>query len=85
MTYRYATQGVCSREMVIELSDDKKIVKSLRIVGGCPGNTLGLSRLVENMPVEEVISRLEGIRCGAKPTSCPDQLATALKAILAEK
>ncbi|MCQ2378082.1 MAG: TIGR03905 family TSCPD domain-containing protein [Victivallaceae bacterium] len=85
MLYRYRTQGVCSQEMLIELSDDKKILRSLKIVGGCPGNTLGLAKLVENMPVDEVIARLEGIRCGNKPTSCPDQLARALKAILAEK
>ena len=85
MIYRYRTQGVCSQEMIIELSDDKKILKSLQIIGGCPGNTLGLAKLVQNMPVPDVIARLDGIRCGNKSTSCPDQLARALKAILAEK
>ena len=54
-------------------------VKNVKFLGGCSGNTQGVAALVEGMPVDEVISRLEGIRCGAKPTSCPDQLACALK------
>ena len=85
MIYRYRPQGVCSQEMIVELDDDKKIIRSVQILGGCPGNTVGVSRLVAGMNVHDAIARLEGIPCGNKPTSCPDQLARALKAILAEK
>ncbi len=81
MIYRYQPQGVCSREMEIEISDDKQSIRSLKIIGGCPGNTLGLSRLVAGMKIDDAIAKLDGIRCGGKPTSCPDQLARALKAI----
>ncbi len=79
MTYEYTPRGVCSRKMIIEVEDGK--VKNLEVVGGCNGNLTGISKLVEGMSVDEVISRLEGIRCGAKPTSCPAQLAEALKQI----
>lgn len=74
----YTPKGVCSRQMEIELDGDK--IASVKIVGGCSGNTQGVSRLLVGMTVSEAISRLEGIRCGFKPTSCPDQLACALKA-----
>ena len=77
MTYTYRPRGVCSREMKLELEGG--IIKSIQIAGGCHGNLQGISRLVEGMPVDEVIRRLEGIRCGFKPTSCPDQLARGLK------
>ncbi len=73
----YSPQGVCSRQMEIEVEDDK-IVK-VKIVGGCAGNTQGVSRLLEGMSVDEAVKRLEGIRCGFKGTSCPDQLSRALK------
>lgn len=73
----YTPTGVCSRQMVIEVEDGK--ILSVKIVGGCAGNTQGVSRLLVGMSVDEAISRLEGIRCGFKPTSCPDQLACALK------
>lgn len=73
----YRTKGVCSKEIHVEVEDD--IVKHVEIVGGCAGNTVGVSRLVEGMTVDEVIERLEGIPCGFKGTSCPDQLAQALK------
>ena len=75
--YRYNTHGTCSRQIEIEMDGDT--VRSVRFIGGCTGNTQGLSRLVEGMDVHEAISRLEGIKCGFKPTSCPDQLAKALK------
>ncbi|MCQ2353100.1 MAG: TIGR03905 family TSCPD domain-containing protein [Victivallaceae bacterium] len=81
MIYRYQPQGVCSREMEIELSPDNQTIQSLKIIGGCPGNTQGISRLVAGMKIDDVIAKLDGIRCGGKPTSCPDQLARALKAI----
>lgn len=72
----YTPRGVCSRQMTIELEGE--IISSVRIVGGCAGNTQGVSRLLVGMTVDEAIERLEGIRCGFKPTSCPDQLAKAL-------
>lgn len=81
MIYRYQPQGVCSREMEIELSPDNQTIQSLKIIGGCPGNTQGISSLVAGMKIDDVIAKLDGIRCGGKPTSCPDQLARALKAI----
>ena len=78
MTYTYGPRGVCSQLMEIELEGN--IIRSLKVVGGCDGNLKGISRLVEGMDADEAIRRLEGIRCGFKPTSCPDQLAKALKA-----
>lgn len=77
MTINYQPKGVCSRQMTIEVEDG--IVKSFEVMGGCHGNLQGIGKLVEGMKVEEVIERLSGIRCGMKPTSCPDQLAQALK------
>lgn len=79
MEYRYKTNGVCSREMIIEL--DGNTIKKVTIVGGCAGNTAGVSKLVEGMNINEVIKRLKGIPCGNKGTSCPDQLAKALEEI----
>ena len=80
MTYEYTPKGVCSRKMVIEIEDG--ILKDIQIIGGCSGNLQGISSLVKGMPVDEVIARLEGINCGFKGTSCPDQLAQALKQTL---
>ena len=79
MEYRFTPKGVCSREMIIELDGD--IIKSVKIIGGCAGNTVGVSRLVEGMKIDEAIKRLKGIPCGFKGTSCPDQLARALEEI----
>lgn len=79
MTISYKPKGVCSRMMMIEAEDG--VVRHVEIVGGCDGNLQGISRLVEGMDVSEAIKRMEGIRCGAKPTSCPDQLAQALKSL----
>lgn len=79
MEFSYKTNGVCSRTIYFELEDD--IVKNIRFEGGCNGNTKGIAALAEGMKREEVIKRLEGIRCGFKGTSCPDQLAKALKQI----
>lgn len=73
----YKTSGTCSREIHFELDGDT--VKSVEFVGGCDGNTTGIGLLVAGMKVDEVIKRLEGVRCGFKPTSCPDQLAKALR------
>lgn len=77
MTIDYRTRGVCSTRMVIDVEDDT--IQSVKIFNGCDGNLQGISRLVEGMKVADAISKLEGIRCGGKPTSCPDQLAQALK------
>ena len=74
---KYKTQGTCSQEINIELKDG--VIDSVSFVGGCNGNLQGIAKLVEGMDVDEVIKRVEGIQCGMKPTSCPDQLATALK------
>ncbi len=81
MTYTYRPRGVCSQLMEIET--DGNTIQGLRVLGGCDGNLQGISRLVVGMDVDEAIARLEGIRCGYKSTSCPDQLAQALKAMKA--
>lgn len=75
----YQTTGTCSKAIELDVDDATRTVNSVRFVGGCPGNTIGIAQLVRGMKVEDVISKLEGIRCGVKPTSCPDQLATALR------
>ena len=83
MEFSYKTSGTCSREIHFELDDEKKI-KNVKFVGGCNGNLQGISKLTEGMSAEEVIKRCEGIRCGFKDTSCPDQLSKALKKALSE-
>lgn len=81
MEYRFTPQGVCSKEMIIELDGD--VIKSVKIVGGCPGNTVGLTYMIKGRKIDEVIEKLKGIPCGSKSTSCPDQLARALEKIKA--
>ena len=81
--YEYKTTGTCSREIYFNLQDGK--IHDVQFVGGCNGNLKGIGALVEGMDVNEAISRLEGIRCGSKSTSCPDQLAQALRAASNEK
>lgn len=76
MEYVYKTQGTCSTN--IELNVEDGVVKEVAFWGGCNGNLQGISRLVKGMKVEEVIKKLEGVRCGGRPTSCPDQLCRAL-------
>lgn len=83
MSYSYTTRGTCSRKINFDLEDG--IVKNVSFVGGCNGNTKGISQLVDGMQAEEVIKKLEGTQCGFRGTSCPDQLARALKAALADK
>lgn len=78
MAYRYKTKGTCSQEILFDIRDGK--VRDVQFISGCHGNTQGVAALVEGMDVDEVIARLKGIRCGRKPTSCPDQLALALEA-----
>ena len=77
MQFEYQTSGTCSRTILFTIEDGK--VRSVQYIGGCNGNLKGIGALVEGMDVEEAISRLEGITCGPKNTSCPDQLAKALK------
>ncbi len=77
MTYTYKPKGVCSAKITFDIEDG--IVKSVEFLGGCSGNTQGLSKLCEGRSAEELIKALEGIKCGFKSTSCPDQLACALK------
>ena len=77
MEIRFKPQGVCSREMIIEIEGD--IIQNVTIIGGCAGNTVGISHLIRGMKVDEAIKRLKGIPCGSRGTSCPDQLARALE------
>ena len=77
MLIDYQPQGVCSRRMLIQVEDG--VVQDLQVIGGCHGNLQGISALVRGMKVEDVVARLSGIRCGTKPTSCPDQLSKALE------
>ena len=81
MTYTYYPRGVCSQRMDLEVEDG--VIRRVEVLGGCSGNLQGISRLVVGMQAEEAIRRMEGIRCGGKPTSCPDQLAKALRECLA--
>lgn len=80
---KYTTSGVCSREIEFEVIDGK--LHGVRYLGGCNGNLQGVGALVEGMEIHEAISRLKGIKCGMKGTSCPDQLATALEQYLASQ
>ena len=77
MEYRYMPKGVCSMQMIFEIENN--IIKKLKIIGGCPGNTVGVSKLVEGRNIDEVIEMLKGIPCVIKGTSCPDQVARALE------
>jgi len=77
MKYNYTPRGVCSRQLEFEVENG--IVHNISFFGGCHGNLQGISKLAEGRSVDEVISLLRGIRCGMKPTSCPDQLAKALE------
>ena len=82
--YEYKTTGTCSTKILFDIyeEDGVKKVKDVQFVGGCHGNTQGVTKLVEGMRADEVIDRLKGIKCGFKPTSCPDQLAKAIESQL---
>lgn len=84
MVYKFRPQGVCSREITIDL-DDNGVITNCSFYGGCSGNTQGVSALVKGLKAEEAIAKLEGIKCGPRPTSCPDQLSKALKLALQNK
>lgn len=77
MQFEYRTKGTCSQRILFEIEDN--ILKNVQFLGGCNGNLKGISSLVEGMDIDEVIAKVEGIQCGFKATSCPDQLAKALK------
>lgn len=81
--YTYEPKGVCSRKITFNVENDK--IKDINFVGGCPGNLLGISHLIDGMDMESVIKKLKGIRCGNKETSCPDQLAKALEEFIKSK
>ena len=80
MEHRVGPRGVCARELTFEVEDGK--IKNVQFYGGCNGNLKGIATLVEGMPLEEVRDKLQGIRCGHKATSCPDQLAIAVNQLL---
>lgn len=80
--YIHKNKGVCSSAIQFEVEDNR--LKNVQFIGGCSGNTSGIGKLVEGMEIHDVIARLKGIPCGTRPTSCPDQLATALQVYLAE-
>ena len=77
MTYTYKPKGVCSRQMKVDVEDG--VIRSVEILGGCSGNLQGISRLIVGMKAQDAIQRMEGVKCGFKDTSCPDQLSIALK------
>lgn len=81
MKLTYTTHGTCSRLINLEIGDDRTVT-NVEFIGGCDGNTKGIAKLVKGMDAEEAANRLAGIRCGYKPTSCPDQLAQALREAL---
>lgn len=77
MQFEYRTKGTCSQRIIFDIEEN--MIKNVQFIGGCNGNLKGISSLVEGMNIDEVISKVEGIKCGFKNTSCPDQLAKALK------
>ena len=79
MEYTYIPEGVCSQKFIIKINGN--IIESIKIIGGCPGNTLAVSSLMEGKSIDEVISKIKGIPCGRRGTSCPDQIAKALEQI----
>lgn len=83
MTFEYHTQGTCARNIILEMNHDT--IENVQFIGGCNGNLKGISALIQGQKARNVIERVKGIHCGPKPTSCPDQLALALEAYLAQE
>ncbi len=83
MTFEYHTQGTCARNIILEMNRDT--IENVQFIGGCNGNLKGISALIQGQKARNVIERVKGIHCGPKPTSCPDQLALALEAYLAQE
>lgn len=77
MEYRYRPEGVCSQEMIFNIENG--VITDLKVIGGCHGNLQGIAKLAIGRPIDEVIEKLRGIKCGFKPTSCPDQISKALE------
>ena len=78
MEYRYKPTGVCSSEMIFEIDENDDIIKDLKVIGGCKGKLKGIAPLIKGLKIEDVISKISGIKCGFKNTSCPDQISKAL-------
>ena len=81
--FTYIPKQVCAQEMNLEIKEE--IIKDIKIIGGCPGSSVGMARLIVGMNIHEALKRLKGVPCGSKNTSCPDQLSLALEAYLGEK
>ena len=81
----YETTGTCSKAIVLDVDDATGIINSVQFIGGCAGNTTGIAQLVRGQKAEDIINKLEGVTCGMKPTSCPDQLARALRQALSKQ
>ena len=79
MEYRYRPQGVCSTEMIFDIDETTNTIRDLKVIHGCNGNLQGISSLIKGMKIEDIISKLSGIKCGFKSTSCPDQISKALE------
>ncbi len=79
MEYRYKPQGVCSTEMIFDIDEKTNTINNLKVINGCNGNLKGISSLLQGMKIEDVISKLSGIKCGYRNTSCPDQISKALE------
>ncbi len=84
MEFRYKNSGVCSKETLVDIDENTHIINDVRIVGGCDGNIKGIISLLKGMKAEDAINKMEGITCGLKESSCPDQIAKALKASINE-
>lgn len=84
MEFRYKNSGVCSKETLVDIDENTHIINDVRIVGGCDGNIKGIISLLKGMKAEDAINKMEGITCGFKESSCPDQIAKALKASINE-
>lgn len=82
MTYTHQNKGVCSIKTTITIQDGTDIIEKVETLGGCNGNLQGLSVLLEGMHIEDAVRKMKGIRCGARQTSCPDQIAQALETLL---
>ena len=82
MEYKYTPQGVCSTQIIVEIENRK--IKNLKVINGCNGNLQGIASLVKGMDIDEVITKLKGIKCGFKNTSCPDQIERALEKLKEE-
>lgn len=76
MMYEYIPTGVCSKKIIYTIDND--VIENIQVIGGCPGNLLGINELCKNQKIDDVINKLENIKCGFKPTSCPDQIAKGL-------